>query len=149
MFFSLVQNVILDVCLTRPICYLPKGKFVCFACQVADNVGEAKHIQTQQLSNSTSIALSREGACTPLPMAAISVAPISRRTPRFSVRYWLADVEVTRYFPVKMIIRVREGQTNKHDTLIADRDDFVLSMHHRLSSRYVLGGARETRTAAA
>jgi hypothetical protein len=82
-------------------------------------------------------------------MAAISVAPISRRTPRFSVRYCLADVEVTRYFPVKMIIRVREGQTNKHDTLIADRDDFVLSMHHRLSSRYVLGGARETRTAAA
>src|SRR6266849_2349831 len=35
-----------------------------------------------------------------------------------------------------MIIRVREDQTNKHDTLIAERDgSFLLSTHQRLPSR--------------
>jgi len=48
MFFPFVQNVILDVYLIWLICYLPKGKFVCFACQAAEKVGSAS---TSRLKN--------------------------------------------------------------------------------------------------
>jgi hypothetical protein len=45
---------------------------------------------------------------------------------------------------VEVIIRVREGQTNKHDTLIAETDgSFVLSTHPRLPSRGKAPGSGE------
>src|SRR6195256_5770983 len=69
-------------------------------------------------------------------MAAMSVAPISRHTRSFGARCYSTDVEVADTFCFKMIIGVCEGQTNKHDTLIAERDwSFILSTHPRLPSR--------------
>src|SRR6195256_1889480 len=69
-------------------------------------------------------------------MAAMSVAPISRHTRSFGARCYSTDVEVADTFCFKMITRVYEGQTNKHDTLIAERDwSFILSTHPRLPSR--------------
>ncbi len=74
--------------------------------------------------------------CSRPSIVAMSVGPISRHTRRFRARCRLAEDRSDRYFLFKMIIRVREGQTNKHDTLIAERDgSFVLSKHHRLPSR--------------
>ena len=82
--------------------------------------------------------------CSRPSIVAMSVGPISRHTRRFRARCRLAEDRSDRYFLFKMIIRVREGQTNKHDTLIAERDgSFVLSTHHRLPSREKAPRSRE------
>src|SRR4029077_11422260 len=90
-------RVLLDVCLDRLICYLFKGKFMCFACQAAEKVTGArtsrlKHYRTRNLIKR---AQPRRRTRSPPAIAANSVAPISRQTQRLNLRCCLADVEVT------------------------------------------------------
>src|SRR5258705_2500821 len=122
--------------------YLPKGKYVCFACRSAEKVQRNKHVETHYRTPIRSIAHSRKGTFAPLSMAAMSVAPISRHTRSFGARCYSTDVEVADTFCFKMITRVYGGQTNKHDTLIAERDwSFILSTHPRLPSRKKMPGS--------
>jgi hypothetical protein len=144
MFFPLVQTAILDTCLTRLTCYLPKGKFVCLACHAPEKINGAgtlspKHYRTRNLIDRAQsrrhlfvIPKNAHWRCTN-----IALHSDIRRTLLLSLR------RSDRCFRVKMIIRVRKGQTNKHDTLIAEGDRcFGLTGHHRLPGREKLPGYR-------
>jgi len=74
----------------------------------------------------------------------ISVAPNIVSCPEIQRTLLPSSRRSDMHLLVKMIIGDREGQTNKPDTLIGERDgSFVLSTHHRLPRRVKGAGSRE------